>query len=84
MRTIPDFVNASPCIENTFLENSHVQTLAPHGAMVLRCWGQPYEQARRLPPSPQHHPLQSGTKPARDENRYRVKLRRAHKIFSGA
>ena len=23
-----------------------------------------------------------GTKPARDENRYRVKLRRAHKIFS--
>ena len=23
-------------IENKFLENSHVQTLAPHGAMVLR------------------------------------------------
>ena len=34
-----------------------------------------------MPPSPQHHPLW-GTKPARDENRYCVKLRRTHKIFS--
>ena len=43
-------------IENKFLENSHVQTLAPHGAMVLRWRGQLCEQARRPPHSFCHTP----------------------------
>ena len=30
-------------------ENGHVQAYAPIGAMGLKRWGWPYEQARRLP-----------------------------------
>ena len=52
--------------------------------MELWCLGEGDSLTSKLVGCPLHLSTTpyKGTKPARDENRYRVKLRRAHKIFS--